>query len=175
MPSSSKAPGTVSNIDASYPWSNIDNVKVFDYNYATGTSSGGKDNGSGIICTNFGFDIPSGATINGILAYITKYESSEGADIKDSTIKLRTASGVVGSNMASAVEWPTWFDWSPTYGGVADMWGTSLTRDDVVSSDFGIHIRVTVPSGTAYIDAVVLVIYYTEGGSAKPYYYFRNQ
>lgn len=119
----------------------------------------------GLKLTNFGFSLPSDATVVGIEVDIEK--SADVADtIKDEQVRLLNASGVLeGDNKADVdTAWGT-SDATANYGGSTDMWGTSFTKSDVEDSDFGVEIRATKGTSTddviASIDHVTITIHYT--------------
>ena len=87
------------------------------------------------------------------------YQTADGID---STVKLVGAAGtVVGDNKASASAWPT-SDAYTTYGGAADLWGTTWTPADVNDVDFGAVISASVPtSRTLSVDHVRITVYYS--------------
>jgi hypothetical protein len=177
-----KFAGTAANVDrdGKGDWSDVDNSKADDSNYAT-NYNGKNTYGDWLRLTNFGFtvsDIPSGSTINGIEFIVGRYAAA--AAIHDSAIYLRKTSGQTGSNMASATGWPTGSPAEATYGGSTNMCGTSLTQSDIVSTDFGIDLSTFNDNSSAlfaYVDYIKIRVYYTEGGGAtvKPHYYYLQQ
>lgn len=126
--------------------------------------------------TNFGFSIPSGATINGVAVSIQRYGSSTGATKRmiDNIVSLIKGGSVVGSNYASATTWPA-SDTAASYGGVSDLWGTSLTDSEVNASNFGVALSAkfnyTAGKGflRGYVDFISITVTYTAGsGVAIP-------
>ena len=119
-----------------------------------------------IRCTNFDFDIPTTATITGIVVEIDRHASQDGQNsIRDNYIKLRDSSGPVGDNRAITDWWDTSDDNSYTvYGDMMDDWNAGLLPIDINNNiDFGVDIAVenARDSNTAYIDAVRMKINYT--------------
>jgi hypothetical protein len=118
--------------------------------------------------TNFGFSIPVGATINGILVEVERRNHTGTGIIKDSAAKIVKADGSIGStNKADTInEWPS-DDTYKSYGANNDLWDESWTPTDINNANFGFvlssnntafaqgdidHIRITVyfetPSGS---------------------------
>ena len=98
------SPGTVSD-DASVgtvAWSNPMNATGSDTNYATvGLSS---TYSHYLEATNFGFAIPTGATINGILAEIKRFSTYNAT--KDNSVKIVKSNGSIGTiNKANTAYW----------------------------------------------------------------------
>lgn len=128
-------------------------------------------------CTNFGFSIPGGATIDGIEVIIERKASVQSGVfwVRDFTVKLYKAGTIVGTDKAdTTLKWPT-SDTDKTYGSSSDLWGETWTDSDINNSGFGIGIKVTTigggnpkdPNVTAYIDWIRINIHYTTGGGGS--------
>lgn len=114
--------------------------------------------------TNFDFSsIPVGATIDGI--DVLRREGSSTANVQDHTVQLIVGGTRSGDNKATGTTWTTSAS-TETFGGASDLWGLSLSRADVVASNFGVAIRATNISGsaqpTARIYYVQIKVHYTE-------------
>jgi hypothetical protein len=129
------APGTAS----SASWTNANAIKVNDATYATRSMAPRALSGT-ITATNFGFGVPSNATILGISATIIHGDITGIGDIFDNIVQLVKLGAPVGNNEASGVVWgaPPETD---SYGGPSDLWGTTWTPADVNSSGFGIQLQ----------------------------------
>ena len=120
--------------------------------------------------TNFGFAVPSDATIDGIELTIVRRQILSGSTVDD-TIRLctnsaGTAADQFGSNLASATTWPASTFAAATYGGPTNKWGAALTPAIVNASAFGLDIKVAYGSSQQIpqIDQVLLKVYYTVSG-----------
>ena len=157
---SASGPGSQGPNPCSYGYSTtwVSASNITGVGYATfANSSPGTTHDSGLlIAKQFGFSIPATATITGITATFTRYKSSingtrgaTGATVKDTTIQLLKNGAAVGSNFAqTSTDWTT----SPlatTYGGSANLWGTTWTPADINNANFGIEIDVAAKAGTA--------------------------
>lgn len=120
--------------------------------------------------TNFGFAIPSGATIDGIVVEVECARStgakSSGtcADSKARIVK----GGVIGAtDKANATAWAS-ADTYLTHGSSSDKWGETWTDTDINSSTFGfvISAKSTAAKATAIplVDHIRITVYYTAGG-----------
>ena len=94
------------------------------------------------------------------------------ASVVDANIRLFKSGSPTGNDKADAVtQWPA----SPTYislGGPDDLWGATLTPDDVNASDFGVGIAATVGSGAeARVSHVEMEVHYTIPGVSDPQTY----
>ena len=123
--------------------------------------------GEGIKATGFGFAIPTGATIDGIL--VEWEQRRGGTGIRDHTVRLYKAGVLVGTNKAdTATDYPT-TDTYRSYGGAADLWGTTWTAAQVNATDFGAVLAAqnagAAGAAAANIDHVRITVYYTAAAS----------
>ena len=149
-------------------WSNPDNAKVSDNVYATCyDGSGDASTGHYLKATNFGFSIPSGATINGILVEIEKKRTggTYGA-VKDNIVKLVKADGTLGATdkADTATTWPTTDTYTP-YGSSSDLWVDSWDDTKINDIDFGVVLSAKSASSLdgwrASVDHIRITVYYT--------------
>jgi len=162
-----KSPGTVVNDDSvgGRSWVNPDNAKVED------------DNSSYIIepeftqylkATNFGFSVPSGATIDGIEVGVKRKSATGDYFIRDYSVKLVKSDG--GFSVANRAN-TDYEQWSTTltyafYGGSSDLWGESWTSSDINNSNFGIAFSVEGSDDPRLeVDHIQIKVYYTESGT----------
>ncbi len=155
-----------------YTWGSPDNSKVSDNTYSSVSWSL-----TGIFytyylkATNFGFAIPSGATINGVTVSIERKASHSASSrrVNDSIIKLVKGGTVSGDNKSAGAQWPT-TEATDTFGGASDLWGLTLTDTDVNDSTFGVVLSAQIlkPVGkglsSGSVDFISITITYTEGG-----------
>jgi Secretion system C-terminal sorting domain len=79
----------------------------------------------------------------------------------DSFVRLVKGGVLVGNNYGlTSTGWPT-TDAYITYGGPADLWGTTWTVSDINSSNFGAAIAAQVQNGTAQVDHMRITIFVT--------------
>jgi hypothetical protein len=125
-----------------------------------------------LICTNFGFAIPTGATITGIqFNVVAQFEQTGDGTINMSVyemIKSDTTIGVQGLpdtplNLNSFT--------TLTYGSTtATTLYPNCTYTDINDADFGVQVKcgeTSASAATAHIDAVSIDIYYTEASGLK--------
>lgn len=143
-------------------WSNPDNIKVSDNVYASASTSTVPFTTHYLKATNFGFSIPAGATINGILVEIERKMSGPSVSVIDSEIKIVKSDGSIGStNKSTGATWQTVESYS-SFGGSSDLWGETWTSSDINSSNFGAVLSATVNLRTANVDHIRITITYTE-------------
>lgn len=146
-------------------FNNVTNVFASDNVYASVTLSGVSNITHDLKATNFGFSIPSGATINGILVEMErKYVTSAAGDLSAKIIKAGT---IVGASKAIGGDWPT-TDTYASYGGAADLWGQTWSDTDINNSGFGFAISAIgngpLGAGNPMIDHIRITVTYTPSG-----------
>ena len=154
-------------------WSNPNNAKISD-NIYTGIVVGGVATSHYLKATNFGFSIPVGATIDGILVEIEREADQNSADdnVKDSSVKIVKADGSIGAtNKADTVnKWPT-TDTYKSYGSAIDLWGESWTSTDINDVDFGVVLSVVLTcldwGVAALVDHIRITVYYTPAATLQ--------
>ncbi|MBC7856903.1 MAG: hypothetical protein IAF94_26025 [Pirellulaceae bacterium] len=154
-------PGTLAN-DASIgfsSWTNTGNAAASDNSYST-NNVGPTFQTNYLKATNFGFSIPAGATIDGIVVEIERKES--GANIaRDNRVRIVKGGTIGSTDKASGTEWPT-SDAYATYGSSSDLWGATWTASDINASNFGVVLSVLgLGTGTASVDHFRITVYYT--------------
>lgn len=157
-PSSATTSGSTS-----YNWSNASNVLTDNSSAATATIVGANNTTNVLRLTNFGFSIPSGTVINGILMQV-RMQGTNGKS-RDQTIQLRKAAGAVGNNKArSKSNWPKNAAKEVRFGGSSDLWGTTWTFSDINNSAFGIDIAAKCRRGTAVarVEYVSITVFYDQ-------------
>jgi hypothetical protein len=120
--------------------------------------------------TNFGFSIPTGATIDGIVAEVYRYATSSG-NVKDNAVKIVKGGAIQTTDLKSASAWPLSGAYA-SYGGASNLWGTTWAASDINASNFGVALAAWFDffggGDTPTVDHVRLTVYYTAaaGGMA---------
>lgn len=121
--------------------------------------------------SNFGFDIPEDATIDGITLDV--YRRSDGGTDgvgTSSQISLSTTAGTPASrnkaSLDSPTNWPTSVT-QQTYGGASDLWAATSTFSDetINGTGFGVVIcaQANATNADIWIDLVQVAVGYTPG------------
>lgn len=133
------SPGTMAD-DATVgtvTWSNPDNAKTSNDSYAAATSTGPTVTHY-LKATNFGFSIPTSATINGIVVNIEKSAGVVAMVVRDEYVKIVRADSTIGTeNKASAGDW-SFSDVDSNYGSSSDLWSESWDGVSINDTDFGV-------------------------------------
>lgn len=164
------SPGTLVNDNSAgtSAWTNPGNAASSNDSWAdSSVAAGGFSTSQYLKVTNFGFSIPSGSTINGII--LEREGQCSVTGLRDNTIKLVIGGIISGNNKNSATFWSDSGDTTFTYGTSTDLWGLTPSYSDINASDFGAVVRVINTSfkfgSTASVDHVRITVYYTAGAS----------
>lgn len=160
--------GTQANDGAGPNWLNLGNITSSNNVYSTVSFNAGS-NTAYLKATNFGFSIPTGATINGIVVDIERKSSGNSGFLRiyDFAVYLVKGGSIGGNNNKFIPSWSV-SDTVASYGSESDLWGLSWTDSDINSSNFGVvlKLRSDSPKGavTASVDLITMTVYYTSGG-----------
>ena len=150
-------------------WNNPGNITVEGVSQTTATLN--TDASHYLVGTGFGFSIPAGATINGILVEWKKDVDIGSVSTVDNSVKIVQGGTIGGTEKADSIT--SWATVTPTfvsYGGAADLWGLAWAPADINAANFGAAISATTNSpGTsrANVDYVRITVTYT-GGTENP-------
>lgn len=158
-----KFPQTTTQTGSGVDWTGTLELNDQDDGYEITLPMTSDANSKVLVGSNFGFTIPTNATIKGIEAIIRRIHSVTTSPYpSEITTQLRKAGTAVGDNKASGNYTNAWLN--KTYGGATDLWGTTWTPADINNSGFGLgHVlyRYTTASGDPYIDCFKITVYYT--------------
>jgi hypothetical protein len=148
-------------------WSNPTNAASTNNVYAT--SAMGKFNLSSsqsqyLLAKKFGFAIPEGATVIGIVFGIER-KASVASSLRDWGVYATKAGAIGTDNHASPDLWPTSDEYA-YYGDSNDLWGQTWTPAEINAEGFGVvlsaingHLSST---STGSVDHIKAIVYYTE-------------
>ncbi len=161
-------PGTVVN-DATIgtvAWSNPNNVKISDDVRAIGVSGSGVWSSHYLKTSNFGFSIPSGTTIIGILVEVEKGANPSSFGFTDNSIKIIKSDNSFGSTDKATTNYWLAADTYVSSGSSSDLWGETWTPSDINSTNFGVAVSAKkVSGGSPYgvnVDHIRITVYYTD-------------
>lgn len=115
--------------------------------------------------TNFGFAIPAGATIDGIVVAIER--SKNLGSIVDGRVSLIKGGTVQSTDKADTVTDYGTTDATASYGSSTDLWGSAWTDSDINSSSFGLAFSGAYngSGGRPRVDLIQITVHYTAGGN----------
>lgn len=123
-----------------------------------------------LYASQFGFTIPAGSTIDGILVEIERRSQTAPAGASDNRVQLTTAENTfVGANKAlTALDWPAAAT-IQSYGGAADTWTASPTPAMVNATGFGVTLSAQADEANAdvAVDFIRMTITYTPPAEAE--------
>jgi hypothetical protein len=146
-------------------WIDPNNAKASDNAYASAANVNTALYSHYLKATNFGFSIPTGATINGIVVEIEKKRG--GYSVFDEVVSIVKANGTIGTtNKAINANWGT-TDTYASYGSSSDLWGETWSSTDINNTNYGMVLEASLRAGidglqsTAYVDHIRITVYYT--------------
>ena len=178
-------PGTVATVagsagENSDNWVNPGNISADDGTQATITAASydAGDQSFRLIGRNFGFTIPAGATIDGLIVEIDRRCFAGAASDFRVQIFDQLGGTFRGDNKAAAATaWPATLAIA-TYGAANDLWNAAafLTQAFVTSAGFGIGLSVDADAANTDIgvDFIRMTIHYTAaagGGTPNTWFY----
>lgn len=139
-------PRTVTQAGDGNGWNQLDALQVEDGTNAVGTGCCSGDSTATVTAANFGFDIPTGAQIQGVTIRM-KARSNPGGLYSDGTVKLAVG-GALGTELKNTTSWPAAYE-TRVYGNPVDTDGLALTPESVTSPDFAVRFHATKPAFTS--------------------------
>jgi hypothetical protein len=120
-------------------WVGAGNVVASDDLYATFGNISGPVGGytDYLVVKGFGFAIPGGATITGILVEVERSDAN--GNTSDFQVNIIKNNIIGATNKAVAPLWPA-ADSYQSYGSSSDLWGNTWTAADINSANFGVAI-----------------------------------
>lgn len=130
-------------------WNSPDNIKMGDSANSSSASSLNSIRTTDYLkATNFGFNIPQGATILGIKVEVERSRSGSGSgNIFDKEVKLVKADSSLSSlNKANTTSWPGSESYA-SYGSSSDLWNESWSPSAINDGNFGVVFSAKGSSG----------------------------
>jgi hypothetical protein len=158
--------GTFSNLPiggSKASWTGVGNVATSDNIYASFGNISGAVGGftDYLIVSNFGFTIPTGVIIDGIVVEVER--SDPNVKTSDFHVQLIKNSVISATDKAVAALWPATDSYQP-YGTPTDLWGNTWASTDINATNFGVAIAAQRGNngGTTAgrIDHVRITVYY---------------
>jgi hypothetical protein len=149
-------------------WINLSNSSLSDDAYASfgdiGGGAGSYSIGSYtdyLVVTDFGFNVPSGAVVTGILVEVEGSDPNERTS--DYSVRL-IRSGVIEQSEKATHTAFTISDSYRAYGGSSDMWGATWDDRDLNDARFGFAIAAQRNAGDGVtlgqVDDIRITVYY---------------
>lgn len=149
----------------SVPWSSADLATVADGSGAAALLNNGETTHA-LVATEFGFAIPSGAIVRGIVVAWRASGGSAPGDVIDAAARI-VRDGVIGSAERAGRNWPDALDWL-VYGDPSDSWGASWTAEQINAAGFGAALAAAARTDgvNLRVDAGRITVYYDTSAGA---------
>ena len=167
------SPGTATNVSFSggiSSWNSVNLVFVADGSIAYSSAFFSSTQSEDLQVTNFGFSIPGGSTINGIVVEVLRRSAnSVGNDV---SIRIVKGGAIQSTNLSTGAAWNAGTLVYDTFGSSSELWGTTWSASDINDSGFGFAIAadITIPfkgAGEIKIDHIRITVHYTAGGGGS--------
>lgn len=147
------------------PWTNPGNITLDDGSNATASTGPTTDSDTDYLRgTTYGFSIPTGATINGILVEPDSSINSGTATWQARLVKADTAVGSIKLGATNGITTTPGYTSIPTSGASTDLWGTTWTPAEINATGFGVQITTSADTKVISVDTIRITIYYTTPG-----------
>ena len=146
-------------------WGNAGRAVSSNNSYAT-VGVNDNQNSDLLLCGAYGFSIPAGATILGIIVDVERRVNSTAAPTQDFQMRLIKGGAVQATDRSTATAY-TLVDTVEPHGGATDLWGTTWTPADINAANFGAAFS-TFKNGTAgggltvSVDHIQVVVHYSQ-------------
>lgn len=147
---------------SSQSWNVPDNAGNSDNNYSDCSSLPNVGNFTDyLVATDFGFSIPSGTIINGILVEVER--SDPNGHTSEYSVRIIKGNTIGTSDRATGAAFPLTDDYA-FYGSPGDLWGETWNSEDINDNGFGIAIAAQKSSNGSTkgeIDDIRITVYYS--------------
>ena len=157
-------------------WSNPNNARTQNDLHASMVTTTKNGTTRYLLAQDFGFNIPAGASVTGIVVEIDRYATATNSgSVSDYIIQLIDATGSInGENKANLAAWSgSDTDTYQVYGGSSDTWLiTNWTSAKINSSNFGVALSAKTSNTNSatfsmFVDDIRVTVYYTAGGAQR--------
>jgi large repetitive protein len=147
----------------SVAWVGPTNIEASGGGSANNTGPGAAYVTDDLIGTGFGFSIPAGATINGILLEVNYAATQSISGANEHNVRLLKAGSAAGSDKSTGTALPSTLTGFviASYGGSADLWGTTWTPSDINNANFGAATNYSGFADTTEVDFFRITVFFT--------------
>lgn len=107
---------------------------------------------------DFDFAVSTGNTVTGIAVKVTMKKAT-GTTAKDVLVKLVKAGSIVGNNNGTDTDRST-TETEYTFGGPADLWGTTWTDAQINATDFGCVLQAKNTAAVMAVEKIEITVYW---------------
>jgi hypothetical protein len=132
-----------------------------------------------IVCTNYGFSIPTGSTIDGIVVAVERKSNSTGNGGSQDAAMRAVKGGIIGTTDRSTTTTYTTSDVSENHGSSTDLWGTTWSVTDINASNFGAAFAAQKANAagsahTVTVDVITITVHYSPPPIDQTHYRWRD-
>ena len=161
-----RSPATCISFDIGNPnWSNPDRAQTSNDSDATATVNDNQTTDA-LVCLQYGFSIPAGATILGIIVRVERRATAGGSPKRDALMRILKGGVAEPADRSTATSYTTG-DVVEDHGGATDLWGTAWTDADINDANFGAAFAAQKAGGaggaaTVSVDHMQIEVHYTQ-------------
>jgi len=146
-------------------WTNPGNAAVSNDLRAT-ADNGNFDISEFLNFQNFGFSIPGGSTIDGIVVTIERRNPDAASEATTDEEVFIIKNGTIGTTNRNTGTFFPATDTSEIYGSISDLWGETWTVANINAANFGFVMSANVGSGglgqaDAQIDCASIEVFFS--------------
>lgn len=150
----------------SFAWTNPNNIVTDDRDFARANLVTVQHTHY-LVGSAFGFTIPSGATIDGIVCEINRH-ANQLTRAFDERVRIVKGGTIGSTDRSNAGSWPNTNTYQ-SYGSSSDQWGESWSYSDINASNFGLAFMAQSTNSVAlFVYHFRITVYYTAGGGGAP-------
>ncbi len=150
-------------------WANPDRAQTSNNSDAT-VNLDDNDTSDALVCFDYGFAIPAGATVLGIIVKLERSTSSGGSARRDAIMVVLKGGAAAPADRATATAYTTG-DVVEDHGGATDLWGTTWTPADINDAGFGAGFAAIKAGATGgveqvFVDHMEIEVHYSQPPAA---------
>ena len=161
-----RSPATCISFDIGNPnWGNPDRAQTSNDADATATVNDNQTTDA-LVCLQYGFSIPAGATVLGIIVRVERSATAGGSPKRDAIMRILKGGVAEPADRSTATNYTTG-DVVEDHGGATDLWGTTWTDADINDANFGAAFAAQKAGGaggaaTVSVDHMEIEVHYTQ-------------
>jgi hypothetical protein len=150
-------------------WANPDRAQTSNNSDASANVNDNQTTDA-LVCYDYGFAIPAGATVLGIVVNVERSTSAGGSPRRDALMVVLKAFAAAPADRSTTTNY-TGGDVVEPHGGATDLWGTTWTPAEINDIGFGAGFAAqkagaTGGSETVFVDHVEIEVHYSEPPAA---------
>ena len=150
-------------------WANADRAQTSN-NSDADVDLNDNDTSDALVCYDYGFAIPGGATVFGIVVNVERATSSGGSPRRDALMVVLKGFAATPADRSTTTNYTT-TDVVEPHGGATDLWGATWTPAEINDIGFGMGFAAqkagtTGGAETVFVDHVEIEVHYSQPPAA---------